>query len=394
MNDEDHRPSVPDPQRKLKEGEEYFIRVLEGVRDYAILMLSPDGRILTWNTGAQAMKGYDAQEIVGQHVSRFYTEADLHAHKPFKLLEIAARDGRVSDEGWRVRKDGSRFWAFVVITAFYDERGSVLGYAKITRDMTELHETVQRLECANQRLRELDEAKSFTISVASHELRSPLTSIKGYVENLVEGVAGPLPEQVLHYLARIDHNVDRVIRMANMLLDLSRIESGQMALHLGSVCTKEVISHVLQDLQPLAEKKSITVQAEDLVDVPVRADRHKLEQVFLNLVHNALKFTPERGQLIVRSNLTKDHRLTITVADNGCGIPAEHHEKIFEKFHRAPSPVHEGSGLGLAIARKLIELQGGAIWLESEPGRGSRFFVSLPQAEAQPHTPNDRLPGS
>ena len=172
--------------------------MLEGVRDYAILMLSPEGRILTWNAGAQAMKGYGAQEIIGQSFSRFYTEADLHAQKPCKLLEVAARDGRVSDEGWRVRKDGSRFWASVVITAFYDETGAVQGYAKITRDMTELHETLQRLEAANQRLRELDEAKSFTISAASHELRSPLTSIKGYVENLVEGVAGPLPEQVMY----------------------------------------------------------------------------------------------------------------------------------------------------------------------------------------------------
>jgi PAS domain S-box-containing protein len=378
---------VPDAQRKLKQGEAYFLRVLGGVRDYAIIMLSPEGRILTWNAGAQAMKGYRAQDIIGQPLSRFYTDADLQARKPSKLLEIAARDGRVSDEGWRVRQDGSRFWAYVVITAFYDEEGLVQGYAKITRDMTEHHETLQRLETANERLRELDEAKSFTISVASHELRSPLTSIKGYVENLVEGVAGPLPDQVLSYLARIDHNVDRVIRMTNMLLDLSRIESGQMALQLGTVCTKEVIGNVLRDLQPLAEKKAITVQAQELVDVPVWADRHKLEQVFLNLVHNALKFTPERGQLIVRSHVTTDQRLTITVADTGCGIPPEHQDKVFEKFHRAPSPVHEGSGLGLAIARKLVELQGGTISLESEPGHGSRFFVSLSQARSQPHVP-------
>jgi PAS domain S-box-containing protein len=350
-------------------------------------MLSPEGRILTWNAGAQAMKGHRAQDIIGQSFSLFYTEADLQAQKPNKLLEVAAHDGRVSDEGWRVRKDGSRFWAFVVISSFYDENGAVQGYAKITRDMTEPHESLQRMETANQRLRELDEAKSFTISAASHELRSPLTSIKGYVENLIEGVAGPLPDRVLYYLTRIDHNVDRVIRMTNMLLDLSRIESGQMPVRLSTVCTKEVITHVLRDLHPLAEKKGITVQAEELVDVPVRADRHKLEQVFLNLVHNALKFTPEQGRLIVHSEVTKDHRLTITVADTGCGIPREHHDKVFEKFHRAPSSVHEGSGLGLAITRKLVELQGGTISLDSEPGRGSRFLVSLPQAGAQPHIP-------
>ncbi|MGZ8386510.1 MAG: PAS domain-containing sensor histidine kinase [Nitrospira sp.] len=388
MPDNDQHLPAPDLPSKLKEGEEYFLRVLEGVRDYAILMLSPEGRILTRNAGAQEMQGYRAQDIIGQSFSRFYTEADLQAQKPSKLLKVAARDGRVSDEGWRVRKDGSRFWAFVVISAFYDETATVQGYATITRNMTEPHETLQRLETANQRLRELDEAKSLTISVASHELRSPLTSIKGYVENLLEGVAGPLPDRVLYYLTRIDHNVDRVIRMTNMLLDLSRIELGQMPVQLGTVCTKEVITNVLQDLKPLADKKAITVQAEDLVDVPVRADRHKLEQVVCNLVHNALKFTPERGHLIVRSNVTPDHRLTITVEDTGCGIPREYHEKVFEKFHRAPSPVQEGSGLGLAITRKLLELQGGTISLESEPGRGSRFSVSLPQAGAQPHAPH------
>jgi PAS domain S-box-containing protein len=388
MSHDDASHPVPELHRKLKEGEEYFLRVLEGVRDYAILMISPEGRILSWNAGAQTMRGYEAQEIIGQPFSRFFTEADLQAQKPGKLLEIAARDGRVSDEGWRVRKDGSRFWAYVVITAFYDETGALQGYATITRDMTEHQETLQRLEAANQRLRELHEAKSFTISVASHELRSPLTSIKGYVENLVEGVAGSLPEQVLYYLTRIDHNVDRIIRMTNMLLDLSRIESGQMALQLSTVCTKEVITHLLKDLKPLAQKKAITLQVEDLVDVPVKADRHKLEQVFLNLVHNALKFTPERGHVVVRSDVTQDHRVTVTVADTGYGIPHEYHDKVFEKFHRTPSPVHEGSGLGLAITRKLVELQGGTISLDSEPGRGSRFFVSLPQAGAQPHAPH------
>lgn len=382
MSDEGHRRPPVDLTQKLKEGEEYFVRVLEGIRDYAILMLSPEGRVLTWNAGAQSVVGYAPQEILGEHFSRFYTKADLETQKPFRLLETAARDGRISDEGWRVRKDGSRFWALVVITAFYDEKGAVQGYAKITRDMTELHETLQRLEAANERLRELDEAKSFTISAASHELRSPLTSIKGYVQNLVEGVAGPLPDEAMNYLARIDHNVDRLIRMTNMLLDLSRIESGQMALQLSTVCTKEILAHVLQDLKPLADKKAIMVHADELADVPVRADRQKLEQVLVNLVHNALKFTPEGGHVTVRSDPTKDHRLTITIADTGYGIPLEHHEKVFEKFHRAPSPIREGAGLGLAITRKLIELQEGTVWLESEPGQGSRFFVSLPQAEA------------
>lgn len=386
MNEENTPPCGPDNDRILS-GEKYFGFLLEGVQDYAIIMLSPEGTIMTWNAGAEAMKGYHAQEIIGQSFSRFYTDADIQAGRPHLLLRKAAQEGRVADEGWRVRKDGSRFWAYTVITALYYKTGAVQGFAKITRDMTdrkqmegELHETLQRLEEANRRLHELDQMKTLSISVASHELRSPLTSIKGYIDNLLEGVAGPLPEQVVNYLSRIGYNTDRVIRLTNMLLDLSHIETGQMPLDLDAVSINQVITDVLRDFEPTAKKKAITMQAEDLTEVPVRADRHKLEQVLQNLIHNALKFTPEQGDVVVRSHLTEDERVTITVADTGCGIPPGHQEKVFEKFHRAPSPVREGVGLGLAITRKLVELQGGKIWVESEPGHGSRFSFSLPLA--------------
>jgi signal transduction histidine kinase len=293
----------------------------------------------------------------------------------------------VADEGWRVRKDGSLFWASVVITALHGADGRIRGYAKITRDMTErkqmedeLQHTLERLEEANKRLEELDQMKTFSISVASHEVRSPLTSVKGYVDNLLEGVAGPLPNRALYYLNRISHNVDRVIRLTNMLLDLSRIEAGEMPLDLDAVSIRQVVADVLRDFEPTAKKKAITIQAESLVEAPVRADRHKLEQVLKNLIHNALKFTPERGDVVVRSHVTQDEQVTITVADTGCGIPPSHQEKVFEKFQRAPSPIKEGAGLGLAITKSLVELHGGRIWVESEPGRGSRFYFTLPLA--------------
>jgi PAS domain S-box-containing protein len=360
---------------------------LEGVKDYAIFIMDVEGVIKTWNAGAEIMKGYRAEEIIGQSFSRFYPPAEIEAGKPRMMLQSAAQAGRVVDEGWRIRKDGSRFWAYGVLTALYDKTGAVNGYAKITSDMTErkrvedeLHHALQRLEDANKRLEELDHLKSLSISVASHELRSPLTAIKGYIDNLLEGVAGPLPDQVTYYLTRIGYNTDRVVRLTNMLLDLSRIEAGEMPLELDDVSIAQVVTEVLRDFEPAAKSKAITIQALDLIEVPVRADRQRLEQVLHNLIHNALKFTPKRGEVVVQSHLRPGEEVTITVADTGCGIPPAHQEKVFHKFHRAPSPVQEGVGLGLAITKSLVELHGGRIWVESVPGRGSKFSFTLPVA--------------
>ena len=387
MDDDKTSSSREGPDSGLKEDEDSVHSELEGVRDYAIFIIDVEGIIKTWNAGAEMMKGYRPEEIIGQSFSRFYPLADLEAGKPRMLLDKAAQVGRVTDEGWRLRKDGSRFWGYGVITALYNEAGVVRGYAKITIDMTErkqmadeLHQTLQRLEDANKRLEELDQLKSLSISVASHELRSPLTAIKGYIDNLLEGVAGTLSDQVIYYLTRIGYNTDRVIRLTNMLLDLSRIEAGEMPLDLDDVSIAQVITDVLRDFEPTAKSKAITIQASDLVEVPVRADRHRLEQVLHNLIHNALKFTPTRGDVVVQSHLTADEEVTITVADTGCGIPPGHQEKVFLKFHRAPSPVQEGVGLGLAITKSLVELHGGRIWVESEPGRGCKFFFTLPVA--------------
>lgn len=387
MDDDQASPFREETENKFKNHQDSFRSPLEGVKDYAIIIMDAQGIIQTWNAGAQMMKGYQAEEIIGQSFSRFYPPSDIEAGKFRMLLNKAAQAGRVADEGWRIRKDGSRFWAYTVLTALYNEAGTVRGYAKITSDITErkrveeeLHQALQGLEDANKRLEELDHLKSLSISVASHEVRSPLTAIKSYIDNLLEGVAGVLPDQVIHYLTRIRYNTDRVIRLTNMLLDLSRIEVGEMPLDLDDVSIPQVVTDVLRDFEPVAKSKAITIQAVDLIDVPVRADRHRLEQVLHNLMHNALKFTPKSGDVVIQSHMTDDQQVTITVADTGCGIPPGHQEKVFQKFHRAPSPVQEGVGLGLAITKSLVELHGGRIWVESAPGRGSKFSFTLPVA--------------
>ena len=360
--------------------EETFRVLCESIKDYAIFIMDPDGIVQTWNAGAELMKGYRTEEIVGRSFSRFYLPSDIQAGKPRMLLSQAEQGGRVTDEGWRVRKDGSRFWASVVITALYNDKGEIKGYAKITRDMTERKQLEDHLRHTNKELEELNQLKSLSISVTSHELRSPLSAIKGYVDNLFEGVAGEIPDKVLHYLTRISHNTDRVIRLTNMLLDMSRIEAGHMHLELETVSLSEIITDVLRDFECSAKSKQITIHASAVMDAPVRADRHRVEQVLHNLLHNALKFTPKRGEVVVESHVNANENVTITVADTGCGIPPGHGEKVFLKFHRAPSPIQEGAGLGLAISKSLVDLHGGKIWVESEPGRGSKFFFTLPVA--------------
>jgi signal transduction histidine kinase len=241
-------------------------------------------------------------------------------------------------------------------------------------------ERTHQLETSNRRLADLDHVKSLSISVASHELRTPLSAIKGYVDNLLEGVAGELNERAIYYVERIGYNADKLIRLTNVLLDLSRIEAGEMPLDVQALPIGRVISDVLESFARLAQEKGIHLKAEQILDVRVRADRDKLEQILHNLIHNALKYTPERGEVWVESRLSDERVVTITVADTGCGIHPTEHEKVFAKFQRGTSPVLEGAGLGLAISKGLIELHGGEIWVESHLGAGSRFSFTLPMA--------------
>jgi PAS domain S-box-containing protein len=362
---------------------------LHAVRDYAIVTLNPDGTVVTWNAGAEAMTGYVAPDMIGRSFACLYTEADRQAGKPQALLQEAAATGRVADEGWRVRRDGSCIWVFAVTTALHDASGMLVGYAKISRDVTArqqaeraLQQTLLQLEETNRQLEDRDHQRACSLSMMSHELLSPLTSTKGYLENLLDGVAGALPEKAVQYLRRIHTNNDRVIRLTSMLLDLARLDAGSLTMEPEAVHLREVVTDLMQDLERAAAKKAILLRADHVTDVPVRADRRQLEQILHNLIHNAIKYTPERGRVEVRSDPTDAGQVTISVEDTGCGIPPDHHDKVFWRFHRAPSPVREGSGLGLAITKQLVELHGGNIWLESEPGRGSRFFVSLPRASS------------
>jgi signal transduction histidine kinase len=253
--------------------------------------------------------------------------------------------------------------------------------AKVRERTGELQRLNKDLEATNQKLQELDHLKSAFVSVVSHELRTPMTSIKGYLDNMLDGLTGELTEKQSHYLTRVKRNVDRLTRMIGDLLDLSRIEAGRVELRPGPVCISELIDDVVESLRSVANEASITVQVKRPDVIPtIQADRDKVQQVLTNLIHNAIKFSPQGSNIRIEAKDCDDGFLEIGVADSGCGIPPQEIDKVFDKFYRGQSlpSSARGTGLGLFITKNLIEMHGGRIWVTSEIGKGSEFFFTLP----------------
>ena len=252
----------------------------------------------------------------------------------------------------------------------------------LIRKNEDLERAEQTLLFTNQQLAELNRLKSSFVSVASHEIRTPVTGIKGYVENMLLGLAGPLTDKQRHYLSRVTSNVDRLMRIIDELLDLARIEAGQIELQVDSVSVSQLITEVSEALQPLAGQKQIDFQQDtsQVSGVCVKGDEGKLHQVLTNLVHNALKFTPAGGRVDVIAVAKEPGIVQIGVHDTGPGIPASDLPRIFDRFYSGScvAPDARGAGLGLAISKSLIALHGGHVSVSSTPGHGSHFFVDLP----------------
>lgn len=250
-------------------------------------------------------------------------------------------------------------------------------------------ERTQELSIANERLQEHDRQRSLFFSVASHELRTPMTVIRSFADNMRDGVAGPVSEQQLTYLSRIGHNINRLTRIINQLLDWSRLSSQQDLLRLTPVSVEATALLVADSLQAVAGEKSIAIEIVHADGVPaVQADRDKLEQIFWNLIGNAIKFTPPGGRITVDFQATPEGFIQTSVADTGCGIDPGHIAKLFREFSKVPSanPSAQGAQLGLFITKSLVTMHKGIIWVESTPGAGTRFFFTMPacsQADMQ-----------
>ncbi|MFP5247494.1 MAG: PAS domain S-box protein [Thermoanaerobaculia bacterium] len=387
-------------EEQLRQSEEVFRLLVQAVKEYAIFLLDPGGHIMTWNAGAERIKGYTRDEIVGRHFSTFYPEEDKLADKPGRELVIAREQGSVEDEGWRIRKDGTRFWASVVITAVFDEHGELRGYAKVTRDMTErkkaddlqralLEQREARLHAEEERRRaeasyrvaqEANRAKDEFLMTLSHELRTPMTAILGWSRLLP--TLPPNDESFHDAVAAIGRSAQLQARLIDDVLDVSCIVSGKLRLSVENIDVLRLLTASVDAVRPSADAKLITISTSFAPQLgTVFADATRLQQIIWNLLTNAVKFTPKEGHIEVSARRTSSH-VQISVADNGEGIDPGFLPHVFEPFRQAENPstrVHGGLGLGLSIVRYLAEAHGGTVAAESAGrGKGATFTLTLP----------------
>ena len=371
---------------RLRWAEESFRLMVESVSDYAIVMLDPDGRVVTWNSGAERIKGYRAEEIIGQHFSQFYQKSDQLKGLPESDLSIVTSKGRFEDEGWRMRNDGSPFWANIAFTAIRDQEGNLRGYAKLTRDMTErrrLDQALQEKKVELENSRALAEkanlAKSVFLSRMSHELRTPLNAILGFAQLLEIGSPAPTAPQIIR-LHQIIKAGWYLLELINEILDLSVIESGKLSLSREAVSLEEVMRECQSMIEAEAQKHTIQMNF-----IPfdsswyANADRTRVKQVLLNLLSNAIKYNREHGTVVVECTVSSPDRVKISIRDSGEGLPPEKLLQLFQPFNRLGQEYgsEEGTGIGLVVTKQLIELMGGSISVSSIVGVGSEFCIEL-----------------
>ncbi len=363
-------------EEQLRQSEERFRLLVDGVRDYAIYLIGPDGKITSWNAGAAAIKGYEAQEVLGRHFSLFYTDEDIEAGRPWSELAIARENGRVEDEGWRVRKDGSRFWARVVVTSLQDDSGRLLGFAKVTQDMTQQRHAAA-LETSARQLNDF-------IAVLAHELRNPLAPIRNAAKLL--GMVKPGEEDFEMMRRAIDRQSAQLARIVDDLLDISRITRGQLEIRREPVEVGEVLSRALEATRPAidASNQALSVEVPPLGPIVVEGDELRLTQALTNIIGNATRYTDAGGRIDVR---VATHargaagEVEISVRDTGRGIEPDMLGAVFGMFVQGRQTHRSGAGLGvgLALARSVVELHHGSIEAKSEgPGKGAEFVIRMP----------------
>jgi PAS domain S-box-containing protein len=372
------------------ESDAIFRMMVESVEDYAIFMLDPRGHVASWNTGAQRIKGYAAGEIVGRHFSAFYPEVDVAAGKCELELEVAARTGRFEDEGWRVRKDGTRFWANVVITAVREPSGRLIGFGKVTRDLTE-RKTAEDETTARKAAEQANRTKDEFLAMLGHELRNPLAPIVSAIQLLK--LRGDKRSAREHEV--IERQVNQMIRLVDDLLDVSRISRGKIELKRAAIDLRDALAKASEIAIPLFERKSqafeVRVPSYPLV---VQGDDARLTQVFANLLNNASKYTDDGGRIVLAVRHDRTH-IVVEVQDNGIGIDSKLLPRVFELFvqgYQDADRAEGGLGIGLTLVRSLVEMHGGEVVARSGGlGEGSTFVVRLPaveqpaEAEPAPH---------
>jgi PAS domain S-box-containing protein len=377
-------------EEAIRQSEEYFRLLVDSVKDYAILMLDPDGHVVSWNAGAERIKGYQAEEIIGKHFSRFYSAEDIHGGKPEHELKVAATEGRFEDAGWRVRKDGTLFWANVIITAIWNQAGILRGFSKVTRDVTErkraeeaLHRAHDQLEArVRERTEEIFKKTrdlETLLYVTSHDLREPLRSIENFSRMVHDRYADRLDDKGRDFLQRVVRGTQRMDQLMTDILTLSRVQ--RMELPAEDIESESIVREALRRLEDKMKETGATVQVAQ--DLPRwQGNRTWATQGVYNLIANALKFTrngeaPEVEIVSYQPTVEDGPVVGIVVRDRGPGVAPEHAERIFQLFQRAVGREVEGTGAGLAIVRQVAERHGGRAWVQPREGGGSEFILTF-----------------
>jgi PAS domain S-box-containing protein len=389
-------------QKALHQSEERFRLLVESMQDYAIFMLDPDGRVTSWNTGAEKITGYQQQEVVGVPFACFYTAEDRTRGLPEQALREAVANGRCEQEGWRVRKDGTRFWADAIISALRDERFTAVGYSVVTRDLTERRKVEEALRESEKKLRQQAEdleqqliASGRLVSLGeitasmAHEFNNPLGIVMGFAQDLLTETDSSSPQY--RYLEIIDAETKRCQNIIQELLQFARPSSTSLC----STDIQEIVKKTVNLVTNHLYKQKIDLEL--LVDenLPrIEADPQQLEQVLINIYLNAIDAMPEGGRLTVGAKLEKCNDaapiLVVTVADTGFGIEKENLAKIFLPFFTAKKT--KGLGLGLPICERIVKNHGGKIALKSEPARGTVFEIHLPVGAPPAENPPSKTP--
>lgn len=366
-------------EEALRRSEERFRLLVEGARDYAIIILDPQGYVESWNIGAQNIKGYEAHEIIGKHFSIFYPPEVAATGWPEQELAQATAQGRFEDEGWRLRKDGSTFWANVIITALRDASGKLIGFSKITRDLTQRRE-LERARFEAEMMADVNRRKDEFLAMLSHELRNPLSPVLNAVHLLDLSPDEPaVRRRACDIIAR---QVSHLTRLIDDLLEVSRINTGKIQLKREAIDLRTVVERAVESARAFSDQRrhQLTVALPD-EPMPLEGDATRLEQVVVNLLMNAAKYTPEGGQIWL-SLARQESEAVLRVRDTGIGMPADLLPVVFDLFTQGERPLDRtegGLGVGLTIVKQVVTLHGGNVEAHSAgPGQGSEFVVRLP----------------
>lgn len=368
----------------LMESEERYYKMIDEVQDYAILLLDRKGFILNWNKGAQNIKGYTEAEILGQNFRLFYLPEDQANQLPEKLIQQAIENGKAMHEGWRIRKDGTRFWGYVVITALHDHENNIMGFSKVTRDLTERKKAEDQLRYYAQSIESQNKQLEQFAYIASHDLQEPLRKIRFFAGLLQDNIKDP---------AVVQTNIDKINtaagRMSALITDILHYSQlSQLDQLFKKTDLNVVLEHVKEDFDLMMEEKGVQIESDRLpvlTGIPMQ-----LQQLFANLISNAIKFSNDKPMISISYKMISNEKVPecpdlpfentyhkISFTDNGMGFEQQYADQAFKLFHRLHDKT-SGTGIGLALCKKIVENHKGYICVYSEPGKGTTFTVFFP----------------